>query len=286
MSRQLKRSGHLLAALGVLLLATACSSQGSSSPQADVGSSATPTPTPSASPTENPPSPTPPPVRACYRLSYDDAVAPTSDKQPSPCTGPHTALTFFVGSLGTDASGHTFAVDSPQAHRQVSTECPRRFATFAGGTIEARRLSMLRTIWFTPTIEQAAAGAHWFRCEAIAVADSEHLARLTGILQGVFSRADGRARYSLCATAEPGTTGFEPRICTLPHTWRALSTVPFRPGTYPGLDTVKSAGETPCKDAARAVASDPLNFQWSYQWPTLAQWRSGQTYGVCWAPGT
>ena len=35
---------------------------------------------------------------------------------------------------------------------------------------------------------------------------------------------------------------------------------------------------------ARAVAPDPLDFRWGYEWPTLEQWRAGKRYGVCWAP--
>jgi len=83
---------------------------------------------------------------------------------------------------------------------------------------------------------------------------------------------------------ETPTAGFEQRICSAPHSWKALRTVGFRPGHYPGVAKVRGAGQQVCKDAGHAVASDPLSYRWSYQWPTLVQWRGGQTYGVCWAP--
>jgi hypothetical protein len=265
------------AVLAGLLLA-GCSSSGSSAPQAEptpVLPTATSTPTVA----EPSPPPPPPPAHACYRLSYDDALAPTSDVRPTPCTGPHNAVTFFVGKLPPDQP-----VDSAAVHHVVATACPRRFASFVGGTLEDRRLSLLRTVWFTPTLEQGQAGARWFRCEAIAVRDDQHLALLTGPIAGALDNDTARQRYALCGTAEPGTTGFQQRICAAAHSWRALSTVPFPAGPYPGVDQVKSAGQAPCQDAAHAVAADPLNFRWSYQWPTLQQWRGGQTYGVCWAP--
>ena len=41
---------------------------------------------------------------------------------------------------------------------------------------------------------------------------------------------------------------------------------------------VRGAGQQVCKDAGHAVASDPLNYRWSYQWPTLAQWRGRGIY--------
>jgi hypothetical protein len=138
-------------------------------------------------------------------------------------------------------------------------------------------------VWFTPTLEQAGFGARWYSCVALALRDDQHLAVL-GRVAGALDTEDGRARYGLCGTAEPGTDGFEQRICSAPHSWKALRTVGFRPGRYPGVAKVRAAGQQICKDAGHAVASDPLSYRWSYQWPTLTQWRGGQTYGVCWAP--
>src|SRR4051794_18168380 len=202
-------------ALGGALALSGCSGSQSSAPRAD------PTPvlsSPTASPTRTiPPKPPPPPgARACYRLEYDQALAPTNDQKTVPCTGPHTAITFFVGTFDKHR-----AVDGAPVHRLESTVCPRRFATFVGGTLDARRLSLLRTVWFTPTVDDAALGAHWFQCVAIALQGEQHLALLSGPVQGALDRTDARDHYALCGTAEPGSSGFEQRICSLPHSWQA-----------------------------------------------------------------
>jgi len=272
-----RRPRALVLLAGLALALTACSGSDSSA-QTD------PTPvlrSPSTTPTETiPPKPPPPPrPRACYLLGYGEALAPTNDKQPVPCVERHSAITFFVGHFD-----KSLAVDGDPVHRIESTVCPRRFAAFVGGSLDARRLSLLRTVWFTPTVDDAALGAHWFQCVAIALQGEQHLALLKVPVDGVLNHADGREHYALCGTAEPGTEGFQQRICALPHSWRALRTVPFPPGHYPGVDRVKAAGQSPCQDAGRAVASDPLNYRWSYQWPTLQQWQAGQTWGTCWAP--
>jgi hypothetical protein len=269
---------RLTLAVVLAALLTACSGSGSSQPDADetrVLHSPTPTPTETIPPKP----PKPPAPHACYRLGYAEVLAPTRDKKPVPCGRPHTAVGFFVGSYE-----KRLAVDGKQVHRLESTVCPRRFAAYVGGTLDDRRLSMLRAAWFTPTLEQAAKGAHWFECVAIAVRDDAHLALLRGPLSGVLGRSDGRDHYALCGTAEPGSTAFEQRICAAPHSWKALRTVALGPGKYPGADRVQSAGQQVCQDAGRAASSDPLNYRWSYQWPNLKQWRAGQTYGVCWAP--
>lgn len=266
-----------IVAAAALLLA-GCAGSGSSGPDAG------PTPvlhSPNASPTETiTPKPKPPPVvHSCYRMAYDEALAPTSDKRPVPCTQTHTAVTFYVGTFDKHVP-----VDGTQVHRLESTVCPRRFATYAGGTVDDRRLSMLRAVWFTPTVAQASKGAHWFECAAIALRGDQTLALLSGPVQGVLTHPVSRDHYALCGTAQPGTAGFQQRICAAPHTWKALRTVVFTAGRYPGEAHVRSAGQAPCKDAGRAVASNPLDYQWSYQWPDLQQWKAGQTYGVCWAP--
>lgn len=245
------------------------------------GPDATPTPSASSSSpdaTPTPAEPVEPPVdRACYRLTYDDAVAPTAAVRPTSCAKPHTSMTFLVGELDT-------TVDSQRVQRQVASACPARFGRFVGGTVEQRRLSMLRAVWFTPTVEESDEGANWFRCDVIAVAADGALAPLAGQLAGVLGTGAGRERYAMCGTAEPGTAAFERVICSADHAWRAIEIVPFEVADYPGDGRVRTAGEAPCQEAGRAVADDPLNYRWSYERPTREQWNAGQTYGICWAP--
>jgi hypothetical protein len=254
--------------------------------EADGRPSAERTPTASTS-APAPPTATAVPVpenRACYDLGYDQAVAPTSDADPVDCQADHTSMTFAVGRLDTVVDGHLLAVDSGHVRAQVAETCPGRMADFVGGTREVRRLSMLRAVWFTPTVEESDAGASWYRCDLTALAGDGKLAPLTGRLARVLDKPGGQERYGMCGTAEPGTPDFARVICSERHSWRAVATVPFRPGAYPGLEKVRGAGDAPCQDAARAIADDTLNFQWGYEWPTAERWAAGQTYGLCWAP--
>lgn len=257
----------LALALAAALLLGGCTG-GDSGDSGDAGS----TPTGSARPTPTA-SPTPPPRprdRSCYRLSHDDALAPTAGVDSVPCTSRHTSMTYVVGDLGT-------AVDPART-------CRERFAAFVGGTPEDRQLSMLRPVWFTPSEEDLAAGADWYRCDAVALAGSDRLAPLNGRLKGALDRERQRDAYAMCGTARPGTPGFERVVCSDRSTWRAVATVPFTAKRYPGPAKVRSAGDGPCEDAGSAASGGSLDCEWGYEWPTADQWAAGQRYGICWAP--
>ena len=273
--------GRTSALLVGLLVLASCSS-GGDQPAAEPEPSASSS-SPAPEPTRAGPAPRPE-ERACYRLSYAEAIAPTSTRAAVPCARPHTSLTFAVGALDLEADGHLLAVDSEQVQEQVASACPERLPSFLGGTLEDRRLSMLRAVWFTPTVEESDEGADWFRCDVIAIAADDDLALLRGPVAGVLSTEAGRDRYGMCGTADPGQPDFQRVVCSREHTWRALRTVTFRPGAYPGTARVRAAGAGPCEAAGRAVADDGLNFRWGYEWPSRRQWRAGQTYGTCWAP--
>ena len=269
------------AALLVLaVLAAGCTPAPAPGPSAPAASSSSPTGTPT---TAEPP-PAPPREDTCHDLGYAEAVAPTARPADVACGQEHTSQTFHVGRLDRVVGGRLLAVDARRLQDEAAQECPARLADLLGGTEEQRRLSMLRAVWFTPGVGQSDRGADWLRCDAVAVAGPETLLPLAGPLGGVLDTEAGRERYGMCGTAEPGTAGFERVACATQHSWRALRTVPLPEGDYPGEGAARSAGETPCTDAGRAAADDPLDFQWGYEWPTAEQWAAGQTYGICWAP--
>ena len=279
------RRGFVLVAAAFLV--AGCTSGGSEpdagpTPSSPAGETSV-TASPSATPTPAVPAPTPR-DRACYRYEYRSAVAPVAHGEPVPCDKPHTAITFRVGELDTVVDGHLVSVDSRRVQDQVARDCPTAFDAFVGGTEELRRLTLLRPVWFTPSLRESDSGANWYRCDVIALATDGELAPLSGRLAGVLAQPEGRDRYAMCGTAEPGTPDFSRVVCSRGHSWRAIRTVGLPGGDYPGEDAARDAGQQPCEDAGREAASDSLNFQWGYEWPTEKQWNAGQTYGLCWIP--
>ena len=255
---------------------------GVSAPAATSSSAA---PTPTATPTPPPPVPA---AGGCYRLSYAEALAPTAPDAPVDCAGAHTSQTFAVGRLDLVAGGHLLAVDSRSVRRQVARRCPPGLAAYLGATPEQLRLSLLRPVWFTPSLEESDLGADWYRCDVIAVTGDRTVAKFSGDLAGAFRRPARREEFAMCGTAQPGTAEFSRVLCRDEHSWRAITVVDLadaaRQGRYPGVEVVREAGQDLCADAALQLASDPLDYEWGYEWPTKDQWAAGQTYGRCWSP--
>ncbi|MEV5003643.1 septum formation family protein [Nocardioides sp. LML1-1-1.1] len=266
----------LLAVLTLGLATTLVACSGEEPEKKDTKPSATQTPAPMP--------PAAPKVGACYQLPYETAVAPTSESKPVACGAAHTSETVAVGRIDALVDGHLLAVDSDRVQQQVATACPKALTSYVGGSVKSLRLSMIRPVWFTPTVEDSDAGADWYRCDAVVLAGTSNLAELKAGLRGVLGKPATRDRYAMCGTAAPDDKKFERVLCSAKHSWRAIDVVVFPEGAYPGEKKVRAAGRTQCEDAGADVAEDPLTFEWGYEWPTKEQWGMGQAFGRCWAP--
>lgn len=262
----------IVVALLLTLPLVACTSGDQDSPPEPE----TAAPTTAAEPPDGPSS------KSCYSLRFDSAIAPTSHAEPVACSAPHTTETVAVGQIDAVVEGHLLAVDSTHVQAQVARVCRPAVEKYVGGGQRRLRLSMIRPVWFTPTVEESDAGADWYRCDAVVLSGTEQLADLTTRLRGVLSDTIPE-RFAMCGTVAPDTAGFERVRCSTPHRWRAIDVVTFRDSTYPGAKAAEAAGQSRCEDAAARRADDPLSFTWSYEWPTRAQWQMGQTFGRCWA---
>lgn len=261
--------------LCAVLLLAACSS----------GEDPGPTPTteadaPTAAPEPLPEPPRPPRVGECHRLDLAAAAAPTVDTDPVPCRRRHTASTFRVGRLDLVDRGHRVAVDSPAVQAQPRRRCAKALPVHLGISAQELRLTMAQTVWFTPTVEDAAAGAAWFRCDLVVLSRPGRLAVLPRRTRGL-GMTDSIA---MCATSRPGSKGATRVTCNGDHSWRAAATVDLPGPRFPAPETVSNTMSDRCREVARARSSDPLDFDWSEERPTREQWRAGQHYGICWVP--
>jgi hypothetical protein len=267
-----------VAALGLALALTGCTAT-----TPDPGSDPGPGPSSSAPATETEaPDPGPrPKVGECHALTFGQAVSVVGRTAPVGCRRAHTAQTFLVGRLElATKAGKVRRVDSRAAQRQARAACTSRLPRHLGRTPRELRLSMAQAVWFTPSPQRAEAGADWFRCDVVVVAGEKRLLRLPRRTRGW----GGAPAIAMCATAAPGTPAFQRVTCGSRHSWVAVATVDIPGRRLPRRDAIADRMEAPCRDAARSRAGDPLDFTWSQEIPTQAQWDAGRRYGICWVP--
>lgn len=242
---------------------------------------------PDAAPTAPRTAPAPPaapPARACYDLPFDQALQPTSEATPVPCTAKHTTETLYVGSIDPLVDGHLLAVDSDRVQQQIADTCRDRLAKHLGGDEETRRLSRIEAAWFSPTLTDSEAGALWFRCDLVFVTGPQQLARLPRSTKGLLSQENALDTYGTCGTTSPGGQQFQQVACSRPHKWRARATLELADGAgYLGKEAGEDANSR-CRDLDARIAADRLRLRWSFEWPTREQWDAGQRYGYCWTP--
>ncbi|WP_310526265.1 septum formation family protein, partial [Nocardioides sp.] len=222
-----------------------------------------------------------PAKNGCHRLSYAQAVAPVVGGTEVACRKPHTSQTYKIGRLSLVSSGHLMAVDSPSVQAAVASSCTTLLRAHVGGSPEDLRLSMVQAVWFTPSVEEAAAGADWFRCDVVALATPGRLAALPRSTEGLVGASD---RFAMCGTTSPSAASFRRVPCSAAHSWVATSTVALSAKSYPSATASSTQMESACRSAARNRAADPLDFTWSEERPSKDQWDAGRRYGICWAP--
>ncbi len=264
-----------LLALGAALLA-GCSSGGSPD-SADK-------PSAGASASSAPPAPAAPAVGTCHALSLDEATDPVDSGTSVPCGQPHTSVTIKVGKLESLADGHLLAVDSPTVQARLAKACPPALGGFVGGDRNTQRLSRLQAVWFGPSLQQADAGADWFRCDVVGLRKEGTLITLPRRMKGVLDADNALDRFGTCGTAAPSAKNFQRVACSEKHSWRAVDDIDLPSDARYLAKNVTSTGDSACKDVASGRANGALKFTWSFEWPTKAQWAAGQRYGYCWVP--
>jgi hypothetical protein len=239
-----------------------------------------------ASASSAPPAPEPPVVGACHELTLGEATDPVDSGTSIPCGQPHTSQTYKVGKLSALADGHLLAVDSPTVQARLAKACPPALPKFVGGTQTTQRLSRLEAVWFGPSLEQADAGADWFRCDVVGLRKEGALISLPRRTKGILDAQDALDRFGTCGTSAPDAQGFQRVVCSEKHSWRAVDVVDLPASTRYLAKDAAATGDSACKDVAAERANGALKYTWSFEWPTRAQWAAGQRYGYCWVPET
>jgi hypothetical protein len=248
-------------------------SGGVSTPGERITKASTPPPKPAEAPISD----------TCRRLDYAAISRYSNADDPVPCRAPHTAYTFAVRMIPAEVSVPGASIGNRSIQDAASTGCRNAFAGFIGGTPAIRALSRLSVTYFLPEQRDFNLGAHWVRCDVVALKTSNQLAALPQPLKGLLDKPDALTSYGLCSDGDPGASTSRLVMCAEPHTYRAKTAL--RLGSddtrYPGVSTVGPGGQTQCKAYLTHLLDTTGGFTFGWTYPTAADWASGQRFGYC-----
>ncbi|MGI8577668.1 MAG: septum formation family protein [Nocardioidaceae bacterium] len=223
-------------------------------------------------------------MNACHRLSYLSTSLYSDASSAVPCTKPHTAFTFAVPTLPASVIVKGVDIGNKTIQDAASAACQSAFDRFVGGVPETRALSRITVTYFLPDQAGFNLGAHWVRCDLIAMRTQQSLADLPANPRHFLDQARALDQYGACSQGDPGSAKFRLVMCSEPHTYRALAALRLGAdgAKYPGETVTRVEGKRRCGHlvAAKLNLSGGYTYGWTY--PTSANWAEGQRFGYCW----
>ena len=226
----------------------------------------------------------PPSNGICRVLTLADLAQRVNDGAPVPCSIPHTAQTYAVGtfpaSLGTNYQAG--AVGAFAYH-----VCAPAFESYLGATDSLVLRVQLSWAWFGPTPGAWKRGARWFRCDLVGAPPDQ--SSITDIPENPRNLLVGFPpdQWLTCATGAVFSSRSEVS-CAQPHTWRAVTAIKLgQPNDpYPGDHLSQIRANNYCSDAIAAYFDYAATYEFGYTVFHEAEWKAGNRRALCWAKTT
>jgi hypothetical protein len=271
---------RIAAACAALALALVSCGGGDTTPEAKGTGIADPTQA-KISHTVAPPSP--PSVGECRSLSYADISLYSNESKAQPCSKPHTAFTFAVEQLPDDIAFDGVKIENDAVQGAAADSCQQAYVAYIGGDTASRALTRLTVTYFVPKQTGFDAGAHWVRCDIVALQSDNSLADLPRKLDGFLDHGHTGA-YDVCSRGDPSQHDSLLVMCTQDHTYRAVAAIRLgdSKAPYPGEQAALDQGQQDCKQLISDLLGLTGGFTFSWTYPSASDWSAGQRFGYCW----
>jgi hypothetical protein len=265
---------------GLAIALSACGGGGTTTPEAQGTGGAG---TAKSQPTKTVPPPPAPEVGECRDVSYADISLYSNDTDDATCSKPHTAYTFAVDQLPEDIAFEGVQIENDAVQTAAADACQQSFVSYIGGDTADRALTRLTVTYFVPPQPGFDAGAHWVRCDIVALQSDNALSPLPRHLEGFLER-DGASAYDVCSRGDPASAGTELVMCTQDHTYRAVAALRLgdSKASYPGEQAALDQGKQQCEDTIGELLGVSGGFTFSWTYPSASDWSAGQRFGYCW----
>jgi len=227
---------------------------------------------------------TPPQQGACRNLTRAELSRPTNDTPAKPCSRPHNAQTYVVGTFPASV-GPGYRSRAGAAY--VYTTCRKAFLKKLDIDDALALRVDLSWAWFGPSRKGWDAGARWFRCDIVGGADDTARLRALPAKLGRLFHGLPPDKWMRCRSGNDFAHA-TPVPCSQAHTWRAVSAIklgaPSDP--YPGDHFSQVRARDYCADAVIAWLDYPPTYAYGYTTFHEAEWKAGNRRALCWAGTT
>jgi hypothetical protein len=224
-----------------------------------------------------------PSVGECRDLTYAEISLYSNESNAQPCSKPHTAYTFAVAQLPDDVAFDGVKIENDAVQDAAADACRTEFVSYIGGGTADRALTRLTVTYFVPKQPGFDAGAHWVRCDIVALQSESSLAELPAKLKG-FLDGEKTGDYDVCSRGDPAVSASKLIMCTQDHTYRAVAAIRLGAAgaPYPGEQETLGLGKRDCKQKISELLGVGGGFTYSWTYPSAGDWSAGQRFGYCW----
>lgn len=224
-----------------------------------------------------------PSIGECYNYPIAVRDAVSSGVAGVACTDPHTAETYWTGSLKPSFGPPSKA--TPGARLAAATACDTKalntYLAMPDRTLPSRWLSFA----LFPTDAQWAAGERWVRCDAV-LKTGLKLTDLTTRATD-FVTASGVDYFNFCTPTQPNARNTESYPCTNPKkNWIMVQARDLGgPGTkFPSISKVEKRTRALCSKLGKRYNGGSNFPSWWGIWPTERGWKEGRREAQCLVP--
>jgi hypothetical protein len=224
---------------------------------------------------------TPPRTGSCRDLRAADLDSTSNSTTVVACIRRHTAQTFLVGALPRSTGQ---AYDDARQATYAEAACTKAFGAYLGADEDQVLRAWLSWSWFGPSERGWQRGARWFRCDVVGgPRGTRTLASLPTPAEGMFATSPPDAWLTCSQGAE--VVGGTKVPCSVPHTWRAATTVEIgKPAaSYPGDRVVAARSRDRCHDSIGTYLHHPASFGFAVTAFGAEDWATGTRRSICWA---
>jgi hypothetical protein len=227
--------------------------------------------------------PEPPKVGECRDLSYSDISLYTNESRPQPCSKPHTGYTFAVEQLPDDVAFAGVNIENDAVQGAAADACQQAYVAYIGGGTAERALTRLTVTYFVAKQAGFDAGAHWVRCDIVALQSDDSLGDLPRKLEGFLDHGH-TGDYDVCSRGDPSMSGSMLVMCAQDHSYRAVAALRLGDSNapYPGEQATLLQGKQDCRQAIGDLLGITGGFTFSWTYPSASDWSAGQRFGYCW----